>query len=176
MALDDAAYATMLRQLLPPGAAWSGEPGSEMRALLDALAVELRRMDAEIEAIRAEADPSTATTMLEDWERNLALPGDCVQALTEPDRRAAIIAKLLGAGDQSKATYESLAAALGYTIASIETYPQMNCTSPCTSPLNSGPWPHAAKITTSTGANDALLECVLRAHAHVHTFFVFNYV
>lgn len=111
------AYGQQLRQLLPPGAAWSAPDGSSLAGLLLGLAEEFARIDARGIDLVEEADPRTALELLPDWERVAALPDTCSG---EPDnvteRQAALHQKLTRVGAQNAATYIELAAKVGYII------------------------------------------------------------
>ena len=71
--------------------------------------------------IDVEADPAKAVQLLTDWESEYGLPDPCTPASpTLQQRHSALLAKITASGGQSPAYYESVAAAMGYTIAIVE--------------------------------------------------------
>ena len=118
-------YRRGLQQLLPPGPALPREDGAWLTRLLDTFAQELARIDARALRLIEELDPRTALELLPDWERICGLPDACsgTIAVTVPERRAAILAKLTSRGGQSIAYLTTLAAALGYSVAISEFRP-----------------------------------------------------
>lgn len=116
-ARDAAAYAGMLRGLMPRGPAWAMAEGSRMASLLDGLAMELARIDDRAVALREEADPRTALELLPDWERVAALPDACTGVPDNAgERQAALHYKLTRPGAQNAAAYVEIAARVGYQI------------------------------------------------------------
>ncbi len=115
----------VLEALMPRGRLLRVEPGSRFEALLQALAgvladVELRLLD-----LVDESDPRTTYELLEEWERTLGLPGEC---LGEPLptlslRRLAILARLRRGVEQSAADLVWLASALGFQVEVFEPRP-----------------------------------------------------
>ena len=70
-------YLAMLRGLMPRGAAWRGEAGTVLAAMLEASAEELVRLDGAARLLMDESNPRTAVDALADWERTLGLPDEC---------------------------------------------------------------------------------------------------
>lgn len=66
-----------LQALLPPGRAFTREPGSVLTRLLSAIAAVLAAVQINIEALAAQSDPRLAVSMLSDWETMLGLPDAC---------------------------------------------------------------------------------------------------
>lgn len=91
MAIAAAAYARMLAALLPPGKLWQVTTDSVLGKLLLGLADELARVDGRVDDMLDEADPSTATELLPEYEREL----DLDEAATDAERRARIVARLV---------------------------------------------------------------------------------
>jgi hypothetical protein len=83
-------YASMMRALLPPGKLWRA-----VGALLDAIflgcADELSRVDARVANLLDEDDPTTATELLPEYERELGVTA----AVSLAERRANIVARLV---------------------------------------------------------------------------------
>ncbi len=120
--MDAVAYQQQLRALSPPGLAWNLEPESEYSKLLQSFSEALGRFDGNVQQIIEELDPRTATELLPEWERLLALPDSCaVLPQTLQQRREAAHSKYISRGGQSKAYFISLAKSLGYDI-TIDTY------------------------------------------------------
>lgn len=83
-------YAGMLRALLPPGRVWRSI-GSVLGKLLLGSADELARIDGRTGDLLNESNPSTATELLPEYERELEI----VAAATTSERRANIVARLV---------------------------------------------------------------------------------
>lgn len=105
-------YAAAARALLPRGPAWSDDPASVQGLTVGALAQALARNDAAASQLLVDAFPTSADALLEEWEATLGLTGDG----TPDQRRARVIARLVGAGGQSRERFIALAATLGFTI------------------------------------------------------------
>ncbi len=123
--MTSADYLSQLQALLPPGSGLSKHPASNLTALLAAFADVLAEVDAAFNALYDEADPTTTTQLLTDWERIAALPdpaaGSDYQSVAE--RRAWLMSRLTGVGGQSAAYFIDLAAQLGTTISITEFSP-----------------------------------------------------
>lgn len=90
MGIAATSYARMLTELLPPGRLWA-LTGSTLRNLLLGSADELERVDGRAADLIEEADPSTATELLPEYERML----DIEEAATDAERRARITSRLV---------------------------------------------------------------------------------
>lgn len=77
------AWLQSLKALLPPGRAFTREPGSVLEKLLSGVAAQLLASQLKVEGLLLEADPRQATTMLADWELLLDLPDDCAAMQTQ---------------------------------------------------------------------------------------------
>ncbi|MBH2032382.1 MAG: DUF2313 domain-containing protein [Pseudomonadales bacterium] len=121
MAITAEDYGQQLSQLLPPGAAWSQDPESNLQLLLRAFGESLARAHLRADDLYRESDPGQANETLERWELALGLPDSCsVQgSQTLQERIAAVQAKIIAQGGQSRPYFISLAAALGYPSATI---------------------------------------------------------
>ncbi|MCX7071224.1 MAG: DUF2313 domain-containing protein [Gammaproteobacteria bacterium] len=110
-------YAAQLAALLPLGNAWRAGPDTLLGRLLLALGTELARVHARANTLRLEADPRSTIELLSEWEAIAGLPDPCVNvAQTVDQRRAALVARLVGTGGASRAYFISVAAAYGYTV------------------------------------------------------------
>ncbi|WP_432473345.1 YmfQ family protein [Amphritea sp. HPY] len=193
--MDITAYRQQLVALSPPGLAWNTEPNSDYSACLDVFASALARFDNNIAIALEELDPRTATALLPEWERLLALPDTCTPAAqTIQQRREAAHAKYVMKGGQSKAYFIALAAKLGYSI-TIDTFKPFICgISQCGYELNPADmrfvWrvnvPGERSIYFRAGVSApgeellhivsaAELECVFRKLQPSHTDLFFNY-
>lgn len=193
--MDAVAYQQQLKALSPQGLAWNLEPDSEYSKLLQSFANLLARFDSDIQKAIEELDPRTATVLLPEWERLLALPDKCsMQPQTLQQRREAAHSKYISRGGQSKAYFIALAKSLGYQI-TIETYkPCIAGLSRCGDSLNpinmrfvwrvnvpgnralrlrAGQSRIGEKLLTIISATE--LECVFRRIQPSHTDLFFNY-
>jgi uncharacterized protein YmfQ (DUF2313 family) len=193
MAVSADAYARVLQQLLPEGPAWNTEQGSELSKTLLGIAEELVRVDGRGDALLEEADPRTALELLEDWERVLGLPDNCL--LTVPDslteRRALVAQKARALGGQTPQFFIDLAATLGYAVTITEFRP-LYAGFAAGDACCGGAWAYAWQvdipltgITTFVAgsfAGDRLrgwgsldLECIIGRSAPAHTTVLFVY-
>ncbi len=86
-------HLTAIYALLPKGAVWPLEPGDSpsFDGLLDALAQEFDRIDADADGQLADFFPDEAVASLPDWERILGLTST---GLSTEQRQAQILAQL----------------------------------------------------------------------------------
>lgn len=187
------AYRAQLQALLPPGAAWTRESAATLTRLLDALAVELARVDARAEDLLAECDPRTTRELLTDWERVAGLPDPCSGPLgTVRERREALHGKIAGVGGQSRAYFIELARRLGYEVR-ISEYFRFRAGSPAGAPLANTPgWRHTWQVNAPTTTikhfaagsaageplrtwGNQLLECAITRRKPAHTVVLFAY-
>lgn len=121
---DADAFFAALQGLLPRGFAWSRALGSRLSGLLFASAGELARVDAAARLLADEILPLTTVQGLEDWERVLGLPDQCLPAgATLQERRDAVLSKLRDTGRQDLDYWYDLAASLGYEVTIEEHWP-----------------------------------------------------
>lgn len=147
------AYAQQLAALLPQGRAWSAEPDSKLSALLRGFAEELARADARGDDVLREM-PLTTNELLPDWERVAGLPDDCaIPAQTVDERRAALLARLITTGGQSRKYYLDLIAALGETSASIFEYRPTHCEMDCEAPIVNESWRYYWRVNLPDKSN-----------------------
>lgn len=185
------------QDLLPPGDIWKGR----VRTLLGRLLFALTRGPAEAEErakdLLLEADPRTASELLDEWERVLGLPDDCLPApQSEAERRALIVSRAIGPGGNTPRFFIDLAAAIGIPITVEEgratparvgqarigdrllgELPDLVWTVFAPNTPESRARVGTARIgdRLSTSGND-LLECVLSRHVPAHTLLQFRYV
>ena len=67
-------YSSLLASLLPPGPAWTTEPGSNLTKLLKGLGEELERVDNQAGGLVLEANPLSMSTMLDVRYQEAGLP------------------------------------------------------------------------------------------------------
>lgn len=118
-------YKDLLLKLLPPGAAFPREPGTNLERLLLGCAPEFTRTEARAEALAIDVNPLDTTELLPDWERAAGLPDRCSGELEETiqGRRNVLTAKLASVGGQSRAYFIEVARQLGYEITISEARP-----------------------------------------------------
>ena len=96
-----------------------GSTGHLFTRFLSCFASELSRVEGFAWDLLAQSDPGVATTLLEDWERVLGLPGPCEAGLTLTieDRQRRARAKLLDEFQTATEQYYiDYAASLGFTV------------------------------------------------------------
>lgn len=141
-------YTQAMIGLAPQGMAWDWQPGSNMHAVLRALAHGYEASDIDAVQLLEGAFPKTSTTLLPEWEKTLGLPDDCAigEMDTIPKRQSAVLSKLLRTGGMSKPYYISLAAEMGYTITITEFRQARAGLSACGDALNGDEWPFVWRI------------------------------
>jgi len=113
MGIGASDYRRMLQALLPVGPAWPRDEGAVLTDLLAAWAEEFARLNARADDLLNEADPSTASELLPEWELDYGLGGEGAAA----DRQAAIEGAMNARGGVSPQYFMDLAAAAGVGIA-----------------------------------------------------------
>lgn len=194
MGLSAAEYGRLLLTTLPPGKAFTREPGSYFAALCEAFGSQVALIDGRIEVLQREADPGKAVELLAEWETLLGLPDDCAPlGTTIQQRQAAALAKLGAIGDPRPAGLVALALALGVTV-TLQEFTGTDCTNgTCVEPVYGTDWAHAFSLTLPLGtvvdatcesacdsalsywANDAL-ECAIAQAKPAHAAALFLYV
>lgn len=176
-------YASQLLKLLPPGLLWNVESDSKLRATMLGVGDEFTRVQLRGVNLIDESDPRTASETLEDWERMLGLPDEQVPVIpaTFAERRIAITAKLVSRGGQNYAFFETLCAAAGYPLLSIDKF--------VGSVLRAGfrvgdrvygdAYAYAIRITVGPATTGALthaqFEAVIQHATHSHIVVIFVY-
>lgn len=168
-------YRNLLLALMPPGRGISRSLDSDFADLFSRLAIEFARVEERAIDLRTEGVPATADEMLEDWEEALGLPTSCFTPTTLGERRAAVVARIVGTGGHSLADYTALAAALGYAAPTFTTYAPFRCGSRVGDRLTNGPWRSTAMVTIGTGFADTLIECAFRAQTMAHETLLFTF-
>jgi len=195
MRATSADYLHLLQQLLPTGGAWPRAAGATLTRLLNAFGYGLATAhNRALDAIE-EADPTTTTELLSDWERVAGLPDACTAAVapTVQERRAVLVARLTGRGGQSRQFFIDVAAALGFAVTITEFRPFTSGHSAAGDPLTNGTWAFAWRVNApettivsfragQSAAGEPLakwgnevLECVLTRLKPAHTTVQFAY-
>ena len=194
MAVDRQGYTEQMQALLPRGRAWSREPGSILRRLLEAIAGGLARLDDRAEALLSEIDPRLTTELIEEWERVLDLPDRCTApAPTLVARRAAVVSRLAVRSGATPADMVQIAASLGY-VATVREHDQTAAEAFAGLDTSDGRWRYVWWLVVESAASvqhldvfggvdeplaswgSAELECRIRAASPAHTRPVFTYV
>lgn len=140
MAMNVSTWLAALQSLLPPGSAFTREPGAALTRLLEALAAMFAAAEEKAVELRAQSsNPLIATNMLPEWERLLGLPDDCTanQDLSVAARQRIAGQRLVEMGGQSRAYFIDLAARLGEPGCSITEFRPFNCNDDCNDALHS---------------------------------------
>jgi uncharacterized protein YmfQ (DUF2313 family) len=177
MTVSVAHVVSMLRGLLPRGKAWEAETGTVFASLLTAIAQEPTRLLARVDVLFDEADPRTTTETIDEWENDFGLPGKCEQPATLSARRVALVAKVTANAPPDFARINELAAQAGYVVTVKEYVADLYvCTSNCNASLYDEWWVFTWDVTAATGAQNALLECLLEdmapRHGTLRVFFI----
>lgn len=196
MGLTLASWLAALQALLPPGRAFTREPGAVLTRVLEAIAAQLLAAQLRLEALLIEWDPRRATTMLPDWERLLGLPDKCTPAgsLSILERQRIAYQRLVEQGGASRAYFIGLAEQLGEPDCTITEFRRFTCGSDCNDAVYSEAdlftWrvniPHPAQdarfMTCNDDCNDPLqqykpsvIECPIEERRPAHTNVIFGY-
>lgn len=148
MAVSGEDYGRQLGQLLPPGAAWTSEPDSNLQRLLRAFGESLARAHRRADDLDREIDPAQIHEILERWEAVLGLPDNCSGALesTLQGRRNAVVAKLFATGGQSVEFFQGVGLALGFDVTISEFRPFRAGMSAAGDPLTNGDWVYTWRV------------------------------
>lgn len=141
-------YTQAMIGLAPQGMAWDWRPGSNMHAVLRALARGYESSDIDAVQLLEGAFPKTATTLLPEWEKTLGLPDDCAigEMDTIPKRQSAVLSKLLRTGGMSKDYYTGLAVEMGFNITITEFRQARAGLTGCGAAINGEDWPFVWRV------------------------------
>lgn len=187
-------YAQAMARLLPRGRAWPQFESSTLISLLGALAPTYERSGVAAAQLIDDIFPRTTAAMIPEWEETLGLPDSCTPLNPSTEqRRAAILAKFIGAGGQSAPYFISVAAALGYTVTVTNHAPFRVGHDAVGEPLNGAAWAHTWTINAPLNSiayfavgrsavgdplaswGNAELQCRLSQIAPAHTVLLFAY-
>jgi uncharacterized protein YmfQ (DUF2313 family) len=110
-------YSSLLASLLPPGPAWTTEPGSNLTKLLKGLGEELERVDDQAGGLVLEANPLSMSTMLDVRYQEAGLPDLCKGKPDEDsEQQKEVVGKWSARGGQSIAYFYEVAEKYGFDI------------------------------------------------------------
>lgn len=171
MGLTAEDYLQQLQELSPHGPAWPRSAEAVSTRILAALATELARVDARVDNLLEEADPRTATEMLDDWERLFCLPDECLaEASTVAERRARLVQKMVFHGGQSRQFFIEFLAALGYPGVTIDEFRPFRAYSKCNAPLNQNGWRHVWRVRVPQASTEIRFNAISRANEPLTRF------
>lgn len=180
MMLGDAvAYTAQIMALLPPGRLWSdlSQHACVFYSLVRGLALEFERLHTRIAALPVELDPRTSAELLSEWETFVGLP-DCTDTPeSAAERQAAVHARLVASGSQSRENLEAVAAALGVTI-TLRYYHPRRSGDPYNEYYAGQGWQWVCDVVAPAGtpaATRTQLECQLKRMERAHVLFRFFY-
>lgn len=193
--LREADWQHAVQALLPRGLVWPRDADSTLGRFCRALARVLAALHARTRDLtERESFPADTIEMLADWERAFGLPDPCTPA--DPDtatRRAALLAKVIAQGGQSRAYFMAVAAALGFAITITEFRPFRAGRSVAGDPVFDPDWIFRWRVNAPSislryfragrsvagdplaSADNATLECVLGRLKPARTTLVFAY-
>ena len=193
--INQGIWLAALQALLPPGRAFSREPGSVLTKALGAIAALLLAAQLRFEDLICQRDPRLATSLLPEWERTLGLPDACTPAgQTRIDRQLAAYQRYTEQGGQSRTYFIDLANKLGEAGTTITEHRPMTCNGHCNDALYGAAdrfvfllnLPRAAlnvrAMTCNSHCNSPLqqytpsvIECVIKERKPAHTNVLFAY-
>lgn len=178
MAVRD--YVAALRALLPLGRAWNREQGSRTDDLLRGIADELGRVDDRAGDMMREIDPRTTLELLDEWERELDLPGGCVVdtgSQTVEERRGAIIAQLLSTGRQNQQYYLDIVSGFGVSASIVDEQPFLLGLSGMGDPVGGSEWNFVWRIVVADPQPQTVIDairCAIERYKPAHTVVIYD--
>ena len=109
----------VLAQYLPNDPLWAAKniDGSNLRKILVGLASQFIRFRDKADEIYDEYDPTITTNLIEEWEKVVSIPDNCLgNTGTLAQRRTNILLKLAGINVTTEKQFEEVAAILGIAI------------------------------------------------------------
>jgi len=164
-------YTAALQALLPPGKAWTRDPGAEVTRLLQGFAAEFARIEQRGADLVDQTDPRTVSELLTEWEAVTAI----APAGTTGDRQRRLHGQLLGFEPPRKGVLDGIAVALGYSLNFAEYHSPSVADSPVTAPLFQLPWFSVLKIYPNVGEYDAALQAAIETVLQAHMVAVFRF-
>ena len=117
-------YRDLILNLLPTGFAWNKGVNSNLSKLAKAIGNEFARFDQRKNDLLNEADPRSASELLEDWERNFGLPDECgASDRTYLERRSQLLQKFTSRGGQTPSFFKQVIKDLGFDAEIVEHRP-----------------------------------------------------
>jgi uncharacterized protein YmfQ (DUF2313 family) len=187
-------FADSFQRQMPTGPVWPREPDTTQRATIVALMPTYERSWTLARSIPTETLPSTAVSLLPEWEASVGLPDPC----SGPDptisqRQAHVVARLTQSSGPSIPSLTAYALALGYPITIQEYAPARYGRPNYGKPRYGKDWAFAWQITTSAVTitpaiygkhhygepyrtwGGQVLECEMKRIKPAHTILLFNY-
>ena len=174
MGLSQDSYKTLIVKLLPQGQAWRGD---NLKTLVQAFALEIKRMESKIEQVFAEAIPSTASDCLSNWETICGLPDAGMSlASTTTGRQNNVIARLVATGGQNAAYFEQIGASLGYDVTITDAFRPFRVGNTVGNALYSTAWMFVFEVNvTNASAADVIFENIVNKYKPAHTTALFEW-
>lgn len=186
-------HADLLKRLLPPESLDANGPRISVELEAEGAALDRALQSALL--LADEMDPESTSALLPDWERVYGLPDACLEgaAQSKDQRRASLVAKVVGMGGQSRPYFISMASALGYPGAEIAELRPATCNDNCNAALYGEEWRIAWRLdlpqdsavfiaNCNSACDDPLqswgnraLECLLRRYKPADTTLHFAY-
>lgn len=150
--------ATVLRQLLPPGA-YDNSPGTLIAKDIYAHALALAQAEQSADQL-LDAISSVPPALLNEYEQDLSLPPACAGKLTLAQRQAFIDARLNEDNVQNIAYLQFIFNLFGVVVKNVTKYRPMQCTASCTSAVNTEQLRYRVRLTIQpTSAN---VDCIIK--------------
>jgi uncharacterized protein YmfQ (DUF2313 family) len=174
MGLSQDSYNKLIVKLLPQGQAWRGD---NLKTLIQAFALEIKRMESKIEQVFAEAIPSSSIGCLSDWETICGLPDAGTSlASTTTGRQNNVIARLVATGGQSAAYFEQIGASLGYEVTITDAFRPFRVGNAVGNALYSTAWMFVFEVNvTNVSTADVIFENIVNKYKPAHTTVLFEW-
>lgn len=124
---------SLLQKFLPYGTAWSRVHDAVLSRLLGSFADGMARMDLRLRDVLDEINPSTSTSLLQEWEAFVASVDECCNFTEAPldERQRRVVARLTDVGSLSRGYFLSMATELGYRDTTITEFRPTHCEMTC---------------------------------------------
>lgn len=167
--VNDSRLAT-IQALYPPGDAWPQDNGLNIAELQRGLSYEYTRIDRRVQNLIDEIYPDTTYELLPDYERIWDLNGF---GKSIEQRRAALIAKMVGAGDPNITNIKALLGNVGYPTNVVDTPVRLGdlftCDSNCDASLYGAGWLFWWRAIFPSGTDDQGAADALYSISPLHT-------
>jgi uncharacterized protein YmfQ (DUF2313 family) len=171
-------YTLAHTQFLPRGMVWPRHLSSLWMKLFAAFSRTYAEIHGTLTLLADELDPRKASLMLEEWEKFAGLPDECtLVAGTEPERQAALVAKLTSTGGATAPYFVEVAETMGYIGAAVEEFPVSRYGRVrFGARFRDRRWRRVWQVNLpASGVLDAALECRIRKLKPAHTKVYFQY-
>jgi uncharacterized protein YmfQ (DUF2313 family) len=171
MYVHNDSYLSPLQRLLPFGALWNRDPGTQLTEFLRGLSYSFLNVGRRAIDLLREIDPRQTLELLTDWETAFEIPGDCGElSSTVAGRREDLVAKIRGNDDPNESTFLEVATEAGYPDATIKTWSPFVAGSLAGDPICDRDWQFRFEVVRHPGASDTQLACRIDAISPVHTY------